>query len=408
MMNMRLVFIDIHTNFFLIRNFKMIIYGSKVVTYKHKFILDYAFNNNIEICSLITGLKSTMPIYQRIVPKDKYKIGAKFEMNYVLKKNALEKNIKIIDVCDIRKDDIVVAYLYQAYQLDLIKKFDCIKVLMGNHFVSINNPINLSEIGVNAFVNEIDLGQNDFVRKFINTIGVKAIACPYIFADRFYNKNKKRLNKIMAIGTLSTCKGHSDYKLYREFFKTEWIQPLRKMIFDRANDYPKEIDSYISYILEDKKQINRTDNRFIKNVKKIKNRFTPMTQSKYTSFDMVEKFNEYKMFICPEELVGFPGIGFVEGMACGTAYVGLDAYYYRQLGLVPGIHYISYDGTMEDLVAKVRYYQLHTEELDTIARTGETFIRNNFNTKIVAERFFADLEKLLNLETKNQDLSHGQ
>lgn len=403
---MRLVFLDLHTNVFLLRTWAMISRDMKVVTYKHKFILDYAFNNHIEVCNLITGIMSTIPIYQRIVQKDKYKIGAKFEMDYVLKKNAID--IKIIDECDIRKDDIVVAYLYQAYQLDLIKKLDCIKVLMGNHFISINNPINLSEIGVNAFVNEIDLGQNDFVRKFINIVGVKSIACPYIFADRFYNKNKKRLNKIMAIGTLSTCKGHPDYKLYREFFKTEWIQPLRKMIFDHANDYPKEIDSYISYILEDKKQINRTDNWFIKIVKKIKNRFTPWTQSKYTSFDMVEKFNEYKMFVCPEELVGFPGIGFVEGMACGTAYVGLNAYYYRQLGLVPGIHYISYDGTMEDLVAKVRYYQLHTEELDTIARAGETFIRNNFNTKIVAERFFADLEKLLNLETKNQDLSHGQ
>ena len=87
---------------------------------------------------------------------------------------------------------------------------------------------------------------------------------------------------------------------------------------------------------------------------------------------MVEKFNDYKMHFLGEEILGVPGIGFVEGMACGSAYIGLDSPMYRDYGLIPGIHYISYDGTKEGLRKTVEYYQRpeNQEELERIAKTG--------------------------------------
>ena len=45
------------------------------------------------------------------------------------------------------------------------------------------------------------------------------------------------------------------------------------------------------------------------------------------------------------------GIGFVEGMACGSAYIGLDDPMYKDIGLIPGKHYIIY-GTLEDLKSR--------------------------------------------------------
>ena len=70
------------------------------------------------------------------------------------------------------------------------------------------------------------------------------------------------------------------------------------------------------------------------------------------SFDMVAKFNEYKMCIVGEEITGVPGIGFVEGMVCGCAYIGLNNGLYEQYGLKEGVHYIGYDGTLPDLTEK--------------------------------------------------------
>lgn len=393
---MRLVFIDLHCNNFLIRPYSAIKSGRKIVSYKHKLILDYAVENNIKVCNFVSMRQSTKRIYGRFGKYIKSKYYYEKESRYVINDllgEKLEVNC-IFDKKEIRDDDIVIVYLYNTIQIDELEGMSGIKVMMGNHFVAINNPVDLNKLGVNVFVNEIDLEDNEFVIKFINTRNVKAVVLPYVFSDRFVNKHKNRKNKAMAIGTLSTCAGNSGYKLYRDLFKTEWIQTSRKMIYDNAVQISEWLDSYISYINEDKLEIKPNDSVIIKLYKKIRNRYMPWTQSKYTSFNMVDKFNEYKMFLCPEELVGMPGVGFVEGMACGTAYIGLDTSYYRKLGLVPGEHYISYDGTLEDLEKVVSYYQMHENELEAIAKNGEFFVRKQFNAQSVATVFFKELEIL--------------
>ena len=110
---------------------------------------------------------------------------------------------------------------------------------------------------------------------------------------------------------------------------------------------------------------------------------------------MVEKFNEYKMHIVGEEILGVPGIGFVEGMACGSAYIGLDSPMYRDLGLIPGVHYITYDGTKEGLRSTVEYYQKpeHQAELEQIAKTGCEFVRNNFRGDKVARTLINKIDE---------------
>lgn len=137
----------------------------------------------------------------------------------------------------------------------------------------------------------------------------------------------------------------------------------------------------------------KQDNCFIRKIKQWYNKFHQQ-QKKYTSFDMTDKFNEYKMFLCPEELVGVPGIGTIEGMACGTAYIGLRHSMYDSWGFVPGKNYIDYDGSLESLKKKVHYYQEHPQELEKIAREGERHVRENFAPNIVAARFLDELKKL--------------
>ena len=111
-------------------------------------------------------------------------------------------------------------------------------------------------------------------------------------------------------------------------------------------------------------------------------------QKKYYSFNMVEKFNDYKMCLVGEEIMGIPGVGFVEGMACGCAYIGQNKGYYEDYGMQEGVHYIGYDGTIENLKAKISYYQMpeHQEELEHIAKTGCEFVRKNFCGSVIAER----------------------
>jgi len=59
-----------------------------------------------------------------------------------------------------------------------------------------------------------------------------------------------------------------------------------------------------------------------------------------------------------------------------------------------GIHYIGYNGTPEDLIAKIQYYQKpeHQNELEQIAENGYQFAVNNFKGEIVAKRLIDELK----------------
>lgn len=102
----------------------------------------------------------------------------------------------------------------------------------------------------------------------------------------------------------------------------------------------------------------------------------------------VSLYNSYKMFVVPEEVVGIPAIGFVEGMACGAAYIGLDHTMYRDIGLIAGVHYIVYDGSLTDLQLKVKYYIANDKELEVIARQGHEFVVRNFSMETVRTLFY--------------------
>ena len=393
---MRLVFIDMHRINFLTKTYSMLKLDDKIPKAKHRFLLDYAMEQGIEICDFVTGLGVSIRVWKRIAKWDRNKILSCYEAKYVFGKNFPETDVKILKKAEeIQDDDIVIGYFFDPITMNIFKTLPGHKVLMSNHFVAINAPVDLTEMGIEAFVSEIDLENNEFVNRYIKHDGIKMITCPYIYADRFQNRHFERKNKLFAVGTLSTCKGHSGYKLYREMFGTEWIQPMRKEIFEKAKNYPNEIDSYISYIYEDKLVVQESDSFWQKKYKEWKNKHSGWTQRKYESFDMVEKFNEYLYFACPEELVGMPGIGFVEGMACGCAYIGIDAQYYRDLGLIPGEHYFTYDGTMNGLINQIHYCMCHTDEVIQIAEAGEKFVREHFDQFEVAKNLFESLLELV-------------
>ena len=101
------------------------------------------------------------------------------------------------------------------------------------------------------------------------------------------------------------------------------------------------------------------------------------------------------MHVVGEEILGIPGIGYVEGMACGSAYIGLDSPMYRDLGLIPGVHYIAYDGTKEGLRSIIEFWQRpeNQAELEAIAKRGCDFVRTNFRGDKVASELLSSLKK---------------
>ena len=184
---------------------------------------------------------------------------------------------------------------------------------------------------------------------------------------------------------------------------------MRQAIYQNQDRLKDLIDSFITNLDKtiDLKQISPEDSWGIRIAKcylpyVLLENIVPNHKNTYFSFDIVAKYNEYRMFVSPEEIIGLPSINAMEGMACGSAFVGIDDPMYADIGLVPNVHYIAYkNDDMEDMVERIRYYQRQPEECERIANAGRQFVISNFTPEAVAR----GLRK--NLELELTDLNAG-
>lgn len=370
---------------------------------KHKYLVTYLLNNSdkFEVCSFLNNrsfsIFSKGPAWFQFFLSKSF---GKLEHNWIIKKNGYKtRQIKLItNPKDIRKDDIVFVYNIMGNNFHKLDQVEGFKALSMLHFHGKEGEDKRAkEAGIALLFNESNLqNTSEIFRRYYNDLNeLPWIVHPFVFAERFkpIKPFKERKNKAFSVGTIT-------YKTHKEFLDTygdPCDQPVRKFVKDNPEFFKDTADSYSEDYLEKGDQLKIKSNDFapIKLYKKIRNRFTMGRQKKYFSFDMVEKFNEYKMHILGEEILGVPGIGYVEGMACGSAYIGLDSPMYRDLGLIPGVHYIAYDGTKEGLKATIEYWQreANQEELEKIAKTGCEFVRKNFKGDNVASNLINNIQK---------------
>ena len=321
------------------------------------------------------------------------------ENRIVMCKNGLsQKNITIIKRReDIHSDDIVIGYRHVPCSLSDMGQISAFKAVHMIHFHGEKSDSDrIRNAKPNVLINECDLSHtSEIFRRYYDWYKGKFIVHPFVGAPRFQRLKpfEKREDRCFSTGTIT-------YKLHPEFLKVygdSCDQPTRKQILVNAKELEPWCACYNSDYLEnyDMKKYLPSDNFFQHYYKVWYNMRHAGQQKKYFSFNMVERFNNFKMCLVGEEILGVPGIGFVEGMCCGCAYIGQKIGYYEDLGMQDGIHYISYNGTLEDLKAKINYYQLseHKRELERIAENGYKFAQTHFRGEKVAEELLNKLIK---------------
>lgn len=261
---------------------------------------------------------------------------------------------------------------------DILRGVPATIVLHFTHY-AYHPAIGASNVGVlqpKYIVAENNLAKNsEFFRRYFSAVAAQSRCLPYIAGARFVRREQfsARRNKLVATGSM-TFKMRS--REFTEFFGTDELQPMRRELFVAAERYSTEMDCLISDLDATRRapQLGRMA-KLVRRIKAIaKGGAHP--QAGYYGRDIVATYNAYTMFAVPEEICGLPAIGFVEGMACGCAYFGCDDPMYRDIGMVPGIHYIAHDGTVEGLMDKVRHYQQPGSalELERIAQAGFDFV----------------------------------
>lgn len=393
---MRIVFVNLHSNWMLVKNSAVFLFKDSAAV-KHKYLLDYLLSHSeYEICSYINDrgfsiIRRGSDTFLKILNLFKY-----WEHRIILKKNGIDpKKITVIKrLQDIRPDDLVILYNIMTDNYRGMSGVHAFKALSMLHFHGrADEEALIKEANIGCFFNESNLQENSEIFRKYYHINKPWVVHPFVFQERFkpIKPFSERKNKVFSTGTIT-------YKEHEEFLSVygdPCDQPARKFVKDNPEFFKDTVDCYSSDYLEgsDVKLYLPTDNKIVRLYKQIHNRFHTGHQKAYFSFNMAEKFNEYKMCLVGEEILGVPGIGYVEGMACGCAYIGLDSPMYRDLGLIPGVHYICYDGTKEGLKGVVEYYQQdeHQKELEQIAKAGCEYVRKNFNGSIVAEKLICNL-----------------
>ena len=266
------------------------------------------------------------------------------------------------------------------------------KVVNMTHYVynpHIGVP-HLQTLKPDLLVAENNLAKNSaFFKQHFAGVKADFSTLSYTPAARFVDRTpfRQRVNKLVATGTLT-------FKIqdaaFQQFYQVDELQPLRRKLFERAGEFRNEMECLISDLNASRAQEAARPRPQL--WQRVLQRFTRKhPQAAYFRKDIVSIYNKHMMFAVPEEICDLPPIAFVEGMACGAAYLGIDSPMYRDLGMVPGQHYIAYDGTVDDLMCQVRFYQAHLDALEVIARNGHDFVRAHLMPDSVYADFVAEL-----------------
>ncbi len=386
----RIVFINLHANEFLVKTLKKHIWKQSCA-FKHKYLLDYLLSHpDIEVCNYINKDGFTLI---KSLPRPIMFIlrGLRFAENrFVMRLNGISlKSIKVLKKSDIRKDDIVIGYRHVPCSLTDMSDISAFKAISMIHFHGEKSDSALiKKANPNLLINECNLGKySEIFKKFYSWYKGDFLVHPFVAAPRFLRLKSfdDRECRCFSTGTI-TYKHHPEFM---EVYGDSCDQPSRKQILINQKELEPLLACYNSDYLEDTdmKKYLPEDSKLTHYKKVWYNTTHTGHQKKYFSFNMVEKFNDFKMCLVGEEVLGVPGIGFVEGMACGCAYLGQRLGYYEDYGMIEGVHYIGYDGTLGDLKAKITYYQQpeNQKELERIASAGYEFAETHFRGEAVAE-----------------------
>ncbi|MBL7047422.1 MAG: glycosyltransferase [Candidatus Marinimicrobia bacterium] len=249
------------------------------------------------------------------------------------------------------------------------------KVFHMTHFMVKTAVIskNMDLVGADYIISETQIEKtSSLFRRMYPNRERQVRVLPFVPADKFIVTKpfSSRNRKACVAGSLTFFSGDEDY--LSDFFleyKVDTYHPMRKKIYEcvAAGDCEELISSQITIVRDGKRISKSNSSKF------------------YDKLDVVDFYNHHMIAISPEEIIGVPSIGFVEAMACGCAFIGLKSDIYTSLGMIPGVHYLEYDGNIESLKGVIRNALSDVERLREIAMNGNTFIKQNFNGAVVAK-----------------------
>ena len=277
---MRIVFVNLHGNEFLVKTLNKFIFKQSVAI-KHKYFLDYLLSrDDVEICSYINkrGLSLSYTTRNRFLQSFRF-----LEHRIAMRKNGIPLNkIKVLKSEDeIRHDDLVVLYQIFAPQFDFEKRPDALMAVSQLHF-TVGTAQAMKRLDPDLMYNECNM-QKRFVgfNEYFDWFHKQYMVIPFVFAERFkvVKPFTERQNKAVSVGTIT----YPSYLV--KYYGHDCLQPARKQVYDNAKELTPWVDCFNSDYLEDDKQMKASDgdNAVVKICKRLYDKFFTGHQKKYYS-----------------------------------------------------------------------------------------------------------------------------
>ncbi len=311
--------------------------------------------------------------------------------------NGLEGSVEIVtpSSADLSRS-VLLVFSYKAMADELFDErrriFDeagCTVAHLSHYFIdTARKAVNMRSCRRLLLAGDSDITDNPYYRSHFGWYESVLLVLPFAVSDRFRSATPfdKRSNLCVATGTfhdLTRERPARKYSDYRSLVGIDTYHPLRAEIWDERDNIGDEIRCLISPFRM----------RRFRHVAPVLDRVL-VAQRKHFSIDLVQEYDEAKMAVVGEEASGFPALGSLEAMACGTLVLGrYDAF--EGLGLIEGRHYLGHDGTLTGLLdARARVLALE-DEGEGIAEAGMREIDARFRGSVVRDRWLASAELAL-------------
>jgi hypothetical protein len=336
----------------------------------------------------------------RILPGFVRSLWLRLEINYWLKHNQLKGKVTVhFSAKTVSNKKVLLFLCYRNYlnPSSLQKTCRHFEHAIGHltHYYTIPSGYSkaVKDIPNLILASDVDVTHNEFFNHFFPWYQREMLIVPFAVYERFKVNQpfESRKAKAVATGTfhmleLDASKEH--LKDLKEFANASTVHPLRRTIYERKEELSGFIDCYCFPYFESN----------IKREKKFYERLLPkklqVAQSSYFSFNIVDKYNEYKYVIVGEEFYnGIPGVGAFEAMACGCVLLG-NRNCYTGSGMQEGVHFLGHNNSIEEIVSIIEDANAQPEKLKAISSSAADFVKQHYTPKALYHQFLTTVHSL--------------
>jgi hypothetical protein len=299
--------------------------------------------------------------------------------------NNFGSEVQRVEIPNAPIDDVLIAFSYKAatgrfgLREATLQRYRAVVFHLSHYFLATaEKAANIQRLPNAYLAGDSDISGNPYFCHYFGWYSKRFLILSFPVGKRFVNQQPwlSRDPRAVATGSFHDLRLEHPARKYADFMTTTEVttyHPVRLAIYEAAD----RLTAWVHCKISPYRQYGQS--RFSRMLAHFR-----VTQKKYFSINIVDLYNQHRYAVVGEELSGFPALGAIEAMACGSILVAQPEYY-AGLGLTPWIHFVPYDGDVNSLPKTLMH--LDVNQGCAISKAGVNYVANNFTPKIIYHRW---------------------